>query len=149
MKLNSLLNIYDFIEIDNNGNFSINWKNLFFATIFTFIIITVFLTLLFLAYENIFPNETVYIIHWESNDTYYNINFNANPNHLGNNFIKDSYISSSELGYDHTVIPLNQDNKLKYKVKVPSNVTHFVLNICFEGYFPIPPKYIKIDVTRT
>ena len=44
--------------------------------------------------------------------------------------------------------PLNNENKLKYKVNVPDNVTHFVLYIYLEGYFPIPPQYIKMDVTR-
>lgn len=148
MKLKSLLDFYDFIEIDAYGNFSLNWKKLFFAILFTFIIITIALSSLFLAYDNIFPDERVYIIQWDSNDTYYNINFNANSNHFGNNFIKGAYLSSSQLGYNHTAIPLNNENKLKYKVNVPDNVTHFVLYIYLEGYFPIPPQYIKMDVTR-
>ncbi len=148
MGLKSFFEIFDFLEFNGYGEYSVNWKKLIKASIIIFLFVTFLATFIMVAKGNIFPTEMVYVNVWHSNDTDYHIGINASTDYFANNFIKGVYLSSSELNYNNTKIELNSNHNLDYTVKVPRNVKHFVLRLYFEPYFPIPPKYITLDVTR-
>lgn len=148
MKLKSFLSLFDFFEYDEFGNYSIKWKKFILATVLCFIIFVVIATVVLSAFHNIFPYETTYMSKMPYNDTYYNISFNASKEHFSNNFIKGVYLSSEELNYNHTQLPLDKNHNLHYSVKVPKNITNFTLDLYFDADFPFSPEHIILNVTK-
>lgn len=148
MGLKSFLEIFDFLEIDEYGAYSIIWSRLIKASIIIFLFVTFLATLILVAMDNVFPEETVYMNVWHSNDTDYHVRINASTDYFANNFIKDVILDSSQLNISDKRIQLNDHHNLNYVVKVPRELRHFVIHVYFETYFPFPPKKFTIDVTR-
>lgn len=146
--LNSFFEIFDFLEFNEYGGYSINWSKLIKAAVIIFLFVTFLATFIMLAMDNIFPEEIVYVNEWHSNDTAYHVRINASTDNFANNFIKDVILNSSQLNISNTTIQLNNHHNLDYAVTVPKKVKHFVIHAYFETYFPIPPKKFTIDVTR-
>lgn len=148
MGLKSFFEIFDFLEFNEYGDYSINWSKLIKASIIIFLFVTFLATFIMLAMDNIFPEEIVYVNEWHSNDTTYHVRINVSTDHFANNFIKYVILNSSQLNISNTTVQFNNRHNLNYAVTVPKNVKHFVIHVYFETYFPIPPKKFTIDVTR-
>ena len=148
MKIRRLLSVFSFLGYDDFGNLSINWKKFILATILSFFIVITVATIIIISFAHFMPYETVYISKMNYDDNEYNISFDASRDHFSNNYIKGVYLSSKELDYNHTKIPLDKNNNLRYSVKVPRNITKFSLDLYFDADFPFAPEHIILNVTK-
>ena len=61
MGLKSFFEIFDFLEFNEYGEYSVNWKKLIKASIIIFLFVTFLATFIMVAKGNIFPTEIVFL----------------------------------------------------------------------------------------
>lgn len=146
MKLDRILDNFQFIEEDCFGYYKINWRKFITSLFIAFLSVTIILATSFSILQ-VFPPNDVYYDTMGYNETHFVFNFDDTGKDA-NSHLKNVYLTSDELGIFNQKIYANNGNNYSYYIDVPKNVTHFQLDVKFEAEFPYISQHMIVDVKR-